>query len=111
MTATLTHATLVNRLLAAVSPLGLAWPNQTGAVQVGGRLIRYGLKGSPDILACVRGRMIGIEAKVGRDAHRPAQRRFAAALDAAGGLYVIARSTDGTGDDAIVAMREAIGDA
>lgn len=104
------HATLVNRLLLAASPLGLAWPNQTGALRAGNRLVRYGLPGSSDILlsAYPSGRLHGIEAKVGNDAWRPKQRAFAAALTKAGGVYILARSTDGTGDDAVAYMLEHI---
>ncbi|WP_375272067.1 hypothetical protein [Sphingomonas sp.] len=106
----MTHADLVNRLLLAVSPLGLAWPNNTGALKVDGRLVRYGLPGSSDILLAARpaGRMFGIEAKVGRDAWRPLQRNFADALTSAGGIYILARSTDGTGDDAVAHTLEII---
>lgn len=105
----MTHSDLVNRILLAVSPLGLAWSNATGAVHHDGRMLRYGLKGSADILACIGGRMVGIEAKVGRDAWRTPQRAFADALTRAGGLYILARSTDGTGDDAIAHTLAEIG--
>lgn len=104
----MTHAGLVNKLLLAVSPMGLAWSNATGAAKVDGRMLRYGLPGSADILACVGGRMFGIEAKVGRDAWRPKQRAFAEALTRAGGIYILARSTDGTGDDAVALTLEQI---
>ncbi|MBB4616934.1 hypothetical protein [Sphingomonas abaci] len=104
----MTHADLVNKLLLAVSPMGLAWSNATGAAKVDGRMLRYGLPGSADILACVGGRMFGIEAKVGRDAWRPKQRAFAEALTRAGGIYILARSTDGTGDDAVALTLERI---
>lgn len=104
----MTHADLVNRLLLAVSPLGLAWSNNTGALKVDGRMVRYGLPGSSDILACINGRLFGIEAKVGRDAWRPKQRAFADALARAGGTYILARSTDGTGDDAVALTLEQI---
>lgn len=104
----MTHADLVNKLLLAVSPMGLAWSNATGAAKVDGRMLRYGLPGSADILACVGGRMFGIEAKVGRDAWRPKQRAFAEALTRAGGTYILARSTDGTGDDAVALTLEQI---
>jgi hypothetical protein len=104
----MTHGDLVNRLLLAVSPLGLAWSNNTGALKNEGRMIRYGLPGSADILACVNGRMIGIEAKVGKDQWRQKQKDFAAALDRAGGTYILARSTDGTGEDAVAYTLEQI---
>ncbi|MCW2763374.1 MAG: hypothetical protein JWR85_3575 [Marmoricola sp.] len=106
--ARVTHHDLVNKLLLAVSPLGLAWSNNTGALKNEGRMIRYGLPGSADILACVNGRMIGIEAKVGRDAWRPKQQAFAEALNRAGGTYILARSTDGSGDDAVALTLEQI---
>jgi len=104
----MTHTDLVNRLLIAVSELGLAWSNQTGAIKVDGRMIRYGLVGSSDILACIGGRFFGIEAKVGKDPQRRRQKDFMAAVRAAGGTYILARSTDGTGDDAVAHTLEAI---
>ncbi len=104
----MTHADLVNKLLLAVSPMGLAWSNNTGALKADDRMVRYGLPGSSDILACIGGRMFGIEAKVGRDAWRQKQKDFAAALTRAGGTYILARSTDGTGDDAVALTLEQI---
>lgn len=106
----MTHADLVNRLLLALSPLGLAWSNQTGAVKVDGRMIRYGLVGSSDILFAKRptGRLYCVEAKVGRDQWRAPQKAFAAAAEEAGAVYILARSTDGTGDDAVALTLEAI---
>lgn len=99
----MTHHDLVNRLLLAVADLGFPWSNPTGAMKVDDRFIRYGLVGSSDILFVLRpaGRLIGIEAKVGNDEWRVPQQKFARALDEAGGLYILARSKDGTGDDAI----------
>lgn len=106
----MTHGDLVKRLMLAVSPRGLCFSHSTGAVRVGDRMIRYGLPGSSDILLCLHptGRMIGIEAKVGKDAWRPKQQAFAKALNAAGGLYILARSIDGTGDDAVASTMEQI---
>lgn len=94
----MTHAQLVNEILVTVSPLGLAWSNPTGALKTDDRFIRFGLSGSSDILACIKGRMIGIEAKCGKDRARPNQQRFATALTAAGGLYIVARSVDDVRD-------------
>ncbi|MEH3121193.1 MAG: hypothetical protein PGN16_04300 [Sphingomonas phyllosphaerae] len=106
----MTHADLVNKLLLAVSPLGLAWSNNTGALKAEGRLVRYGLVGSSDILlaAAPTGRLYAIEAKVGRDAWRKPQQAFARAAEAAGAVYILARSTDGTGDDAVAMTLERI---
>lgn len=91
----MTHGELVNDILLEVSPLGLAWSNQTGALKnAEGRLVRYGLPGSSDVLACINGRMVGIEAKVGADRQRKNQCNFADAMRKAGGIYILARSVD-----------------
>lgn len=51
-------------------------------------------KGLPDIFACVRGKMVAIEVKAGRDklSMEQLQRRFE--IERAGGIYFEARSTD-----------------
>lgn len=91
----MTHSDLVRQILLAVSPIGLAWPNQTGALKdQTGRLVRFGLSGSSDIIAVIKGRFVGIEVKVGRDRQRQNQANFAAAVQKAGGLYILARSVD-----------------
>lgn len=91
----MTHSDLVNAILLLLSPHGLAWNNNTGALKdKTDRLVRYGLPGSSDVLACIKGRFIGVEAKVGRDQHRQNQKDFAAAVRAAGGIYILARSVD-----------------
>lgn len=91
----MTHSDLVNAILLEVSPLGLAWSNNTGALKnKDDRLVRYGLPGSSDVLACINGRFIGIEAKVGDDRQRQKQKDFATAVRAAGGIYILARSVD-----------------
>jgi hypothetical protein len=88
------HGDLVNEILLEVSPLGLAWNNPTGALKVEDRFIRYGCPGSPDILGCINGRFVGIEAKVGQDRQRGNQRDFATAVRKAGGVYILAHSVD-----------------
>jgi len=88
------HSDLVNEILLHLSPLGMAWSNRSGAVKTEDRFLRYGLKGSSDILACIKGRMVCVEAKIGRDPQRPAQRRFEAAITRAGGIYILAWSVD-----------------
>lgn len=91
----MTHNDLIRDILIAVSPLGMAWQNATGALKDNtGRLVRYGLSGSSDIIAIIAGRFVGIEAKVGRDTQRPNQQRFAEAVRKAGGVYILARSVD-----------------
>lgn len=91
----MTHSDLVNAILLEVSPLGLAWNNNTGALKDHtDRLVRYGLPGSSDVLACIKGRFVGIEAKVGADRQSQKQKDFATALRQAGGVYILARSVD-----------------
>ena len=48
-------------------------------------------KGSADISATIRGRSVKIEVKVGRDTQSEAQRQYQASIEAAGGIYYIAR--------------------
>ena len=49
--------------------------------------------GAADILAVYRGVPIAVEVKVGKDRQRPEQKRWAEALTAAGGIYIIAQDT------------------
>lgn len=91
----MTHNDLVRAILVTVSPLGMAWQNNTGVLRDrDDRPVRYGLPGSSDIIAVIAGRFVGIEAKVGADRQRQNQADFAAALRRAGGVYILARSVD-----------------
>ena len=92
-----THTDLVNACLLELSARGvLAWSNRTGAHQIEDRFIRFGLKGSSDILAVVPpiGRLLAVECKTGKGRQRKEQRAFQRAVNRAGGLYVVARSVD-----------------
>lgn len=91
----MTHSDLVNEILLYLAPLGLCWNNNTGALQDRtGRLVRYGLKGSSDILACIKGRFVAIEVKVGRDRLRPEQKAFAEIVARNGGVVILASSLE-----------------
>jgi hypothetical protein len=91
----MSHGDLVRDILIDISPLGLAWSNNTGVLRDrDNRPVRYGLPGSSDILACISGRFVGVEVKVGRDKQRQNQADFATAVRQAGGIYVLARSVD-----------------
>ena len=50
--------------------------------------------GTADISATIKGRSVKIEVKVGSDAQSPAQRAYQREVEAAGGLYYIARDMD-----------------
>lgn len=91
----MTHSDLVNEILLFIAPLGIAWKNNTGAIKSEGRFLRYGLKGSSDILACIDGRFVGIEVKVGKDRLRTEQKAFAEAIVTRGkGVIILARSVE-----------------
>ena len=74
-------------------PGAIFWRNQTGALPSRtGRVVRFGLVGSPDIIGCVRGRFVGIEVKTATGKQRDAQVNFQRAFERSGGLYILARS-------------------
>ena len=58
------------------------------------RFVRYGVPGVPDIMCCVKGRMIGIELKGDGGEQSQAQKNFQSSLEAAGGKYILARRLD-----------------
>lgn len=59
-----------------------------------GRLVRFGRPGQPDVVGCIRGRYVGIEAKTPNGRQSEAQKNYQAAIERAGGIYIIARSAD-----------------
>jgi len=68
----------------------LAWRNNTGAVQIEGRHIRYGKVGSSDIIGCLNdGRMLCVECKAKGKKPTEEQRRFLAAVTEKGGLALV----------------------
>jgi len=92
-----TEQDLLNRVLAAVGALPgvLAWRNNTGALRdVNGRMGRFGMKGSPDVLVIAGGRFVGIECKTRTGRQSEDQKRWQRACEAAGGVYVLARDVD-----------------
>lgn len=54
-----------------------------------------GTIGSADISATVHGKAVKIEVKIGKDRQSPAQRQYQAAIEAAGGIYYIAKDFTG----------------
>lgn len=91
------HTRLVNQLLEALALAGiLAWPNNTGAIKYEGRFLRYGKKGSGDIIAVLppSGRHAEIEAKTGNATQRKEQKTHQRIVEKMGGLYIVARSPE-----------------
>ena len=66
----------------------------------GGRLVQYGTPGQADIMAIRAGRLLAIEVKTATGRQSAAQLAWQRALEAAGGVYVVARSVD----DAVAAL-------
>jgi len=52
------------------------------------------LKGVPDILGCLRGKMLGIEVKTPKGKQSVEQVMFQKRLEAEGGIYILARSIE-----------------
>lgn len=63
-----------------------------------GTPVKIGTKGVLDICACVRGRYVAIDAKIGRDRLSPTQVSFADAVGRAGGIAFAARSIEDVTD-------------
>lgn len=59
-----------------------------------GRPVKLGRKGVLDIAACLKGRAVWIDAKIGRDNLKTDQRKFAHAVERAGGIAFAAWSVD-----------------
>ena len=73
-----------------------AWPNNTGGAMVkGGHFMRFGTRGSPDIIGILPGgRFLGVEIKVGRDRLSKAQHVFATHIRGAGGRFIECRQLE-----------------
>jgi hypothetical protein len=71
------------------------WRNSTGATINQGRVIRFGLVGSADILGVLKGgRFLAIEVKTPQGQQSQQQKRFEAMVTSMGGLYVLARCVE-----------------
>ena len=68
--------------------------NSGGMPTRGGGFIRFGTPGAPDIVCVMQGRYIGIEVKDIKGRLSDNQKRFQESLEAAGGIYLIARDVD-----------------
>ena len=60
----------------------------------GKRFLRFGTKGSPDIVCVINGNYVGIEVKGMKGYQSPDQKLFQEALEEVGGRYILARSLD-----------------
>ena len=88
------HTKLVNDILVAIyRQYGRdACVQRVAVTPVPGRRGMSVQPGTADIIGCVRGVSLAIEAKVPPDKQRPAQKEFAEAWSHAGGRYIICHS-------------------
>lgn len=107
---TLRHSDAVNRIRLELSDMGaISIPYTVGAFRQleADRVVKVGVPGVADVLACHRGRFVACEIKVGPDRQRPEQKNFQAAIEAQGGIYVLARFDDK--QDGVETLRRALG--
>ena len=87
-------AALVEVLKALRTHPAVAWVERmnSGAVRIGGRFLRFGWPGCPDVLGQLNdGRLLGVEVKGPAGKLRPEQAVFLDRVRAAGGVAFMAR--------------------
>jgi len=71
------------------------WRNNIGAGQLkGGRFVRFGVPGAPDLFVLKEGKLIGIEVKRAKTKLSPLQEEFGAEMQKNGATYIVARDLD-----------------
>jgi Holliday junction resolvase len=60
--------------------------------------VHQGRVDGPDVIAVIKGRFIGIEVKAEKGRQSDNQKEFQRQLEAAGGLYILAKGIDGVED-------------
>lgn len=72
-----------------------AWRNNTGACLAGKQLVRFGLKGSSDIIGVANdGRFLAIECKTDKGVTSEWQDRFLTEVSRRGGVALVVHSVD-----------------
>jgi hypothetical protein len=69
-----------------------AWANETGAAEIDGRFMKFGKKGSADIIAVIQSRHCEFEAKTGDAAQSKHQKIHQQMVEKHGGLYIVFHS-------------------
>jgi len=74
----------------------MVWANNTGKIQCKrtDAWVKFGLKGSSDIIGCYKGLFLGIEVKTGRASQSSHQISFEKMIRQIGGIYVLIRDTN-----------------
>lgn len=72
------------------------WRNNTGALKVNGRFVRFGYTGSPDIIGITKeGKFLGVECKREKGGVlSEAQKNFQKECKIRGGVYIVANSLE-----------------
>lgn len=85
-----------NEVLKAVNYFGYFWRNNSGAYTIGKRYIKFGLKGSADILGVVSGTglFLAIEVKANKGKQSEEQKLFQRQIEAQGGRYILVKSSE-----------------
>ena len=87
-------AALVEVLKALNTHDAVAWCERmnSGAARMGGRFVRFGFQGCPDVLGQLKdGRLMGVEVKAPTGKLRPEQAVFLERIRGAGGVAFVAR--------------------
>lgn len=87
-------AALIEVLKALNAHPAVVWCERmnSGAARVGGRFIRFGFTGCPDVLGMLRdGRLLGVEVKAPKGKLRPEQAVMLERIRAGGGVSFVAR--------------------
>lgn len=87
------HSDGVNAVRHEISKVGLILPYTVGVFRAmdSDRIIKVGRRGVSDTIACIDGRFYGIEIKTNdRDKQTTDQEKFQAAVQRAGGVYILA---------------------
>ena len=88
-------AALKEVLIALAAHSDVAWCERmnSGAVRIGGRFVRFGWRGCPDVLGQLKdGRLLGVEVKADKGRLRPEQTIFLERIRLAGGVAFMARN-------------------
>jgi len=73
----------------------LAFRNNTGVARIGGRWVRFGVPGSPDIIGVLPGgRFLGIEVKTATGKEADHQRDFRERIELSGGVAIVVHSIE-----------------
>lgn len=91
------HTDLIREIRLYISEIGgMSVPVDTPGLLYTrhGTPAKFGTKGALDIAATIKGRAVWIDAKTGKDRLSPAQAKFCAAQQKAGGIAFAAKSVD-----------------